>query len=150
MIRDFSSAVSRLREAKASATPAGAADPASHIEVVAAQIDAIGRGDLGAVFADAHPDIELEIFAPPEFPWLRKARGLDELRRAVETNFGSVQDQRPEISSVVAQGDTVVLLGRERGTIRETGAAYDVEFVQRFTFREGRLAALRIIAAKAQ
>ena len=41
------------------------------------------------------------------------------------------------------------MIGREHGRIRETGQEYDVEFVHRFTFRDERLASIRIIAARA-
>ena len=84
------------------------------------------------------------------FPWLRHARGAGELRRAIQQNFEAVEDQRPEITSVFAHGDYVVLFGRERGRIRATGEAYDVEFVHRFTFRNDRLVAVRIIAASSE
>ena len=40
-----------------------------------------------------------------------------------------------------------MLFGRETGTIRATGANYDMEFVERFTFRGDRLIAVQIIAA---
>jgi ketosteroid isomerase-like protein len=119
-----------------------------HLRSVHAQVDAISRGDIASLLKDAHDDVQLDVFAPPEFNWIRHAKGLDELRRAVELNLGSVEDQRPEISNVIAQGDSVVLIGRERGTIRASAEAYDVQFVEKFTFREGRLAAIRIVAAK--
>lgn len=78
--------------------------------------------------------------SPPE--------GTAEVRNALETNFGSVTDQQPQITSVVSQGDTVVLLGREQGNLRATGERYDVQFVHKFTFDDGRLASVQIIAAK--
>lgn len=112
------------------------------------QIDAIGRGDYESAVSHAHPDVEMEVFAPPEFPWIRRARGIAELRNALEHNFSALEQQQPEILNVIAQGDVVVLIGRERGRIRETGAAYDVEFVHRFTFRDRALASVRVIAAK--
>jgi hypothetical protein len=58
-----------------------------------------------------------------------------------------VTDQRPSITSISAQGDTVVLFGREQGRIRGSNTPYDVEFVERFTFVDGRLASVRIIVA---
>jgi ketosteroid isomerase-like protein len=70
-------------------------------------------------------------------------------RQAVEHNFGSIFDQRPEVATVVAQEYVVGLIGGEQGRIRETGQEYDVEFVHRFTFRDERQASVRIIAARA-
>ena len=115
---------------------------------VADQIEAIGRGDLEAALANAAPDVELETFAPPEFKWISYARGVNELRAALAKNFGSLQNQSRAILNVVAQGDTLVLMGRETGRIRGTGEPYDIEFVEKFLFEEGRLIALRIVAAR--
>ena len=110
-------------------------------------VDAIARGDLAACLSQALPDVVLTIFVPPEFPFVRHARGLDQLQAALQHNFDAVDNQRPAIADVFAEGNTVVMFGRETGTIRGTGTQYDVEFVEKFTFKEGRLAEVRIIAA---
>ena len=122
----------------------------AHIRSVQERVEAIGRGDLSAALENAADDVILEIFAPPEFRWIRHARGIDALRAAMAHNFESVENQTPEILNVLAEGDNVVLFGRERGAIRETGQPYDVQFVERFTFLEGRLASIRIVAAKTE
>lgn len=145
MPRNFTGATRPIKEARETDASPGA----RHMAAVEAQLAAIARGDYDAAVADARDDVELDIFAPPEFSWLRRARGRQELRKAIEHNFGTLTDQKPEISTVLAQEDLVVLIGREQGRIKETGQEYDVEFVHRFTFREGRLAAVRIIAARA-
>jgi uncharacterized protein len=148
--RDLSSVTRRLEEALAlpSRSLAGS-DHQANIRSLHGQIEAIARGDIDAFLTHAHDDATLDIFAPPELPWIRHAQGAAELRRALEQNFGSVEEQSPELTNVIADGDTVVLFGRERGRIRSTGQRYDVEFVERFTFRNDRLAAIRIIAAYA-
>jgi ketosteroid isomerase-like protein len=148
--RDFSSITGRLQsEEAARLVQDGPTQPVRNLRSVQARIDAISRGDFDAVLADAVPGITFEIFAPPEFPWVRRAQGVENLRAAVAQNFGSVEDQRPEITNVVAEGETVVLFGREQGRIRETGRAYDLEFVQKFSFDDGRLVSVQIIAARA-
>jgi ketosteroid isomerase-like protein len=121
---------------------------ATLIRSVERQIEAIGRGDLEGAIANAAPDVLLEIFAPDEFNWVRRAQGVDQLRRAIAHNFGSVEDQRPELLNVITDGNTLVLFGRETGRVRATGHAYDMQFVHRFTFRGDQLASIRIIAAK--
>jgi ketosteroid isomerase-like protein len=146
--KDFASASARLQAALTEKTAAAASEPAhAHLRSVQSQIDAISKGDFDAVLGQAAPNVTLDIFAPPEFPWIRQARGIVELRKAMEQNFGSVDDQQPEITNVYSEGDAVVLFGRERGRIRATGQAYHMEFVQRFTFRDERLISVRIIAA---
>lgn len=146
--RDLGGITAQLEEAARQFDRRTHPGPLDHLRSVQTQMDAICRGDIASLLNEAHEDVQLDIFAPPEFKWIRHAKGLDELRRAVERNFESVEDQRPEISNVIAQGDSVVLIGRERGTIRASAELYDVQFVEKFTFRDGRLAAIRIVAAK--
>ena len=142
--KDFGELSKKLGDAAAQAP---ADRRAAHLRAIQAQIDAISAGDVASVLGQAHHDVELEIFAPLHFPWVTRARGLDEVRRAIAHNFDTVDEQRPEVLNIVSEGDVVVMIGRERGLIRATGERYDVQFVQRFTFRDGRLAAVQIIAA---
>jgi ketosteroid isomerase-like protein len=121
--KDFSRVTDRIRTAANQQRPATDLhkDEQHHLRAVEKQIAAIARGDLEAALSHAAPNVELEIFAPPEFKWIAHARGVDQLRAALAHNIGSVVDQSPEILNVVAQGDTVVLMGRETGRIRATG-----------------------------
>jgi ketosteroid isomerase-like protein len=124
------------------------ATPAAQIATVEEQVAAIMRGDFEAALRQASPDVELEIYAPQEFPFIRRARGIIELRKALQHNFGGVEDQQPMISNVLAQGDVVVMFGTERGRIRTSGMAYHVEFVDRFTFVDNALKNIRVIVAR--
>ena len=146
--KDFSAATSRLKAS--SEQQRGAAGRASaHIQSVQEQLEAIERGDLDAVLSHAADSVTLDIFAPPEFEWVRHARGAEELRKAIEQNFSAVDEQKPIVTNVIAQGDSVVVFGREHGLIRTSRQPYDIEFVQRYTFKEGRLVSVSIIAAHA-
>jgi ketosteroid isomerase-like protein len=141
--RDFSELTAGLDRAASELAPGAR----QHVRTIGEQLDAIARGDFGSVFQDAHDDVTFEIFAPPEFPFIKTANGAEELNKAIVHNFGAIADQRPTIRETFAEGDTVILFGTETGKIKETGFRYHVEFVERFTFRDGRLASLRIIAA---
>jgi ketosteroid isomerase-like protein len=151
--KDFSRVQKQLEDAIAEAAQPRAAVGSAHSSVqhlrsIHEQIDAIGRGDLDAAIGNAHPSVKLDIYAPPEFPWIRHTVGVPELRQALQQNFDSVENQQPEITTLTVQGDTVILIGREHGRIKSTGAAYEMEFVQRFCFRDGRLESVTIIAAR--
>ena len=147
--KDFGEVTRRLRAAASQiADPLDGARRTANVAAIQTTIEAIGRGDFGAAIAGAHPDLELEIFAPPEFPWIRQARGIEAMLAAIQHNFASVEQQAPTIHNVITQEDTVVLFGHERGVIKATGSAYDVQFVQRFTFADGRLRSVRIVVAR--
>lgn len=143
--KSFAPITDRLADARADLPPAIAAQ----ITTIEEQIAAIGRGDFEAALSHASADVELEIYAPPEFPFIRRARGTADMREAMLHNFGAVEDQQPVVSNVLTQGSVVVMFGTETGRIRTTGASYRVEFVHRFTFVDGALHNVRIIAARA-
>jgi ketosteroid isomerase-like protein len=144
--KNFAPIVDRLA---ATRTKLPAMDAAQMIATIEDQIAAIGRGDFEATLRHTSPDVELEIYAPPEFPFINRARGAADLLTAIRHNFDAVVDQQPVISNVLVQDDVVVMLGAERGRIRATGAAYHVQFVHRFTFDAGTIKNIRIIAARA-
>ena len=140
--RNFAALRRRLKEDAQGDSPTR-----QHIVSIERQIADIERGDFDAALSNADPDVELDVFAPPEFKWIAHARGIAAVRRALEVNFTYLENQTPEILNVVSQANSVVLIGRDRGRIRATGKPYDVEFVDRFTFSGGRLRSIRVIAA---
>jgi hypothetical protein len=79
------------------------------VKAVQTQIDAIARGDLTAGLAHAHPKVELEIFAPPEFEWVRHARGIEAMRVANIHKFWFARQQTSTAQNVITQADTQVL-----------------------------------------
>jgi ketosteroid isomerase-like protein len=144
--RDFAAVTSELRRRADGYTNR----LGENVRTLQAQLEAISRGDLESVLACAADDVTLEIFAPPEFPFVRQASGAAAFRAALQANFEAVGDQTPEVRDVFAEGDKVVLFGRETGIVRATGLRYDLEFVERFTFRSAKLVAVQIIAAHAK
>jgi ketosteroid isomerase-like protein len=109
---------------------------------------ALARGDFHPAIALMADGIALELHAPPEVPITGCWRGVAEVTAAMQRNFGSLADQRAELLSVVAQGDTVVLLAEEHGTVRATGTPYRVRWVQFFTFRHDKIVSIRGVAAQ--
>jgi ketosteroid isomerase-like protein len=146
--RDFSLVGRQLREYLERLAPQEATGERLHVHSVEQQVDALARGDVASVLARSHPDIQLDIVVPPEFDWIRSASGTEAVRRAIEHNFGAVTEQQPELQGIAAQGESVILTARERGRVRTTGDPYDLTFVQTWTFRDGRLASVRIVAAR--
>jgi ketosteroid isomerase-like protein len=106
---------------------------------------AIARGDFAGFLDMLTEDVEMEFVGSPRVPFAGRWRGRDEAARAVQENFAQVEEQRPEILSVVAQGDLVVIVARERGRFRKSGRAYETHWVQIFTIREGKIARFRQI-----
>jgi ketosteroid isomerase-like protein len=108
---------------------------------------AIARGDFPAAIAAMTDDIELQIFGTAEFDFIRQATGPTALLAAMQANYAKMEDQRPEIISLIAQGNTVAVLMREQGRYRPTGKPYDLRGVQLFEFRDGQVARLQEFGA---
>jgi ketosteroid isomerase-like protein len=65
---------------------------------------------------------------------------------AARNNFQLLEDQKPEIQTVVAQGDTVVVMAREKGRFAATGKEYESYWVQLFTFKGGKVIRIKELA----
>ncbi len=116
---------------------------AENVAHVRRQFEAITRGDFAAFAESLADDVEMEIHAGPDVPFRSRCRGKRAVADQVRTNFGFVEEQRPEIHGLCAQGDMVVLFGSERGRYRSDGPEYQLAFVQVHTVRGGRTARFR-------
>ncbi len=54
-------------------------------------------------------------------------------------NFSLLASQKPEIESMISQGNSVAVLLKESGVFRSSGQAYGVRGVQWFTFADGKI-----------
>ena len=118
---------------------------AANVRRLQEQYRALARGDFPTFLSHFADDIEMEIIGPDDVPFVGRWSGKQQVADAVRRNFALVEDQRPEVQTLVAQGDLLVVIAREHGRFRATGRAYDVHFVQVFTFRDGKVAHFREI-----
>jgi uncharacterized protein len=102
--------------------------------------EAAARRDFQGFADTLTDDVESEIVGPPSLPFERKLRGKAEVLEGIAKNFSHLEEQVPFVDAVVGQGDDVVVFGRETGRFRESGAPYALHFVQRYTFRDGKIA----------
>lgn len=127
-----------------------AGDPASeakthergNVDTINRLFDAVVSGRFDAVLEVLAEDVRVELFAPPEFPFVRQAVGREATRAMISHNFSTLADQQPEILSLTAQGDSLVLVARESGRLRYSGQPYDVHFVYSFQLRQGQLSSI--------
>jgi uncharacterized protein len=99
------------------------------VDIVRRSYVAFERGDMDAVMADMHPEIEWH--QAQGLPHGGLYRGLEEVRRNI---FDPLDDEWwDEFTAVpdefLEAGDQVVVIGRYRGTAKETGKQLDVPFV---------------------
>jgi uncharacterized protein len=118
----------------------------ANVRLLQQQYEAIARGDFAGFLEMLDEDIEMEIVGSERVPLAGRWRGRETVARVIRENFSQLEDQRPEVHSVIAQGDVVVVVAFERGRFRQSGRPYEVHWVQIFTFREGKLVRFREIS----
>ena len=99
--------------------------------------EAFGRGDIPGVLEHVSEDVKWKAPGPAVVTYFGDRRG-----HAGATEFfvqlGTAVDfQHFEPAAFVAEGDRVVVLGRERGLVRGTGKTFDNEWALVFTFDGG-------------
>jgi ketosteroid isomerase-like protein len=119
------------------ATPDGPG--AALVRIVEQMYLAIALGDYARLAEQLTEDFEMEIVGPAVVPFVGSWRGRAAGEAAIRRNFSFVEDQHPEILSVAAYHQSVLVMARERGRVKQTGREYHVHWVQWFTFRDGRV-----------
>jgi uncharacterized protein len=110
----------------------------SNVGAVRRSYEAFARGDLDAVVADMHEEIEWH--QAQGLPHGGFYRGLAEVRRSI---FEPLDEEwwdefSADPDEFLEAGDEVVVLGRYRGRAKGTGKQLDVPFVHIWTFRDGK------------
>jgi ketosteroid isomerase-like protein len=105
---------------------------------------AFGRADLAGIVDQVAEDVVWHDPGPSEVPHAGTYTGRDGVARFFATlgETVAVEDFAPE--EFVAEGDRVVVLGRMRARVKETGRAYDSDWAMVWTFRDGKVARFRV------
>jgi ketosteroid isomerase-like protein len=119
-----------------------------NVTAVKALVAAVARDDYDFFSGVVSDSVSLKILAPPDVPFIRDAKGVPAFLDTVRRNFAMVEEQNPVILAVVAQGESVVCIVRERGRYKEDGRAYDLHAMQEFLFRDGKLERILEICAR--
>ena len=140
MDREYSDRV--LRTTSSAATE-DIGDPQTVLHGV---FDAVIQGNFDAFGKSMTEDVELNVsgFGPLDGSW----RGRDEVVAATRRNFGLLGEQKPEIESMISQGDRIAVLLRESGIFKSNGLPYSVRGVQWFTFADGKISKIEEIVAE--
>lgn len=108
----------------------------SNLDLVKRSYEAFALGDLDAVLADMHPDIEWH--QAQGLPHGGLHRGVDEVRRNIlaplDESWWDGFTADPD--EFLEAGDQVVVVGRYRGTAKASRKQLDVPFVHIWTTRD--------------
>ncbi|MEO5922191.1 MAG: nuclear transport factor 2 family protein [Bryobacteraceae bacterium] len=114
------------------------ADSQSSLAVVQNVYAALATGSVDAMGEYLADDVELELHDSSGMMsgnW----KGRDTVLAAITANFAKVDQQKPQIKGMTADGNTVAVLMSETGVVKESRRAYTANGVQWFTIAAGRL-----------
>jgi ketosteroid isomerase-like protein len=108
------------------------------VDLVRRSYDAFDSGDMDAVVADMHPEIEWH--QAQGLPHGGLYHGIDEVRRNI---FDPLDEQwwdefTADPEEFLDAGPDVVVVGRYRGTAKGTGKQLDVPFVHIWTVQDNK------------
>ena len=112
-------------------------------------VEAFVAGDWEMWFESFAPEIEWEEM-PSLGPDASIYRGIDEVRRAVESWIGMWTEYTFDPREYFDAGDEVVILAKESGRGRSTEAKVERELGEILTFRHGKLTRLRMYGSWAE
>ncbi|HEX8688160.1 MAG TPA: nuclear transport factor 2 family protein [Pyrinomonadaceae bacterium] len=112
--------------------------------VVQAIFEAFGRGDVPGVLAQLSEDVTWDAPGPSHVPYFGDRRGHGGATEFFVQLGTNVDFEHFEPGAFVAEGDRVVVLGRERGRVRGTGKTFDNDWALVFTVEGGKVTGLRI------
>lgn len=118
-------------------------DEARNVACLKALYGAIAGGDYATAFTHLDDDPHYDIYAGGPIPFQMVGRGRREVEEGMRSNFATLTFDAVEIDTLIAQGDGVVIILRQRGRWLESGIAFDDRAMLQFRFRAGRVAHYR-------
>ena len=112
------------------------------VGIVERSYRAVARGDFEGFKSMLDEDVEFEFAGPSGTPFVARCRGREDVFETVSRNYSIIENQKPEILRIVAQGEDVAVIARESGRLKSTGRDYSVTFLHLFTIRNGKIAKL--------
>jgi ketosteroid isomerase-like protein len=112
-----------------------------NIQVVQAHLAAFGRGDIDGALAVVAEEVDWQSPATRTpnglMPWSAIRRTRAEVGQFFADMGAHAAPEAFEIFAITAQGDRVVLEGRNRGRARSTGRSYEHDWVMVLTVQDG-------------
>jgi uncharacterized protein len=107
------------------------------VGVVKDVYEAFGRGDVPAIFGLFHP--EAEVYQSARLPWGGEFKGHEELGVFLSKLTGAVESEVETGRFIDDEDGHVVQIGHTRGTVRGTGARFEVPETHVWTVEDGKV-----------
>ena len=113
---------------------------AQNVDVVQQGYEAFGRGDIPGVLELLTEDVVWTMQGPSVIPFAGTFRGREGIAEFFTLLDETLEFEQFEPRKFVGQGDTVVVVGYERGLVKPTGRTFEHEWAHVYTLRDGKIA----------
>ncbi len=101
--------------------------------------EAFGRADIPGVLEHVSEDVTWDAPGPSVVPFYGRRRGHEGAAEFFTQLGSSVEFEKFEVWEFIAEGESVVVTGTERGKVRATGKTYEQDWVLLFKARGGKV-----------
>ena len=101
--------------------------------------EAFGRGDIPGVLEHVSEDVAWDAPGPSVVPFYGRRRGHAGATEFFTQLGSNVEFEKFEPWEFIAEGDSVVVTGTERGRVRPTGKTYEQDWVLHFKVSGGKV-----------
>jgi ketosteroid isomerase-like protein len=114
-----------------------------NIQKLQQHFEAFGKGNLAAALDMVADNVDWQSpvtrTKSQDISWSTPRHSREEVFLFFKELSEKVQPEGMEIFAFTAQGDRVIVEGRNRGTVKSTGNSYDHDWVMVFTFSNGKI-----------
>lgn len=110
-----------------------------NISLTRKMYQAFGAGDIQAILSNVDSDAEWTNHGPATIPYAGSWYGYARIREFFKAMADSTTKGEVIPESYIASGDAVIVTGRYRATVRDTGAQIDSPVAHFFTFHDGKV-----------
>ena len=114
-----------------------------NVQVVQKLFAAFGQANIPSALDILAEDVDWQSpvrrSPPSEISWAKPRHGRAEVAKFFRELSEKMQIELMETFDFTAQGDRVVVEGRNRGSVRSTGRTYEHDWVMVFTVRGGKI-----------
>ena len=117
---------------------------ANAVDIVSAFYLQVLSGEVEAAVATGlTPNVVWENPLPAEIPFGGRFEGREAAARYLAGLFEAIEIEAFDIDQTIAEGDHIVVVGRETSLVKKTGRRYSMGWVHVVRIRDGQLAHLR-------
>ncbi len=113
-------------------------------QTIRALYEAFSRGDIEAILSAMAEDVTWD--CPGGAPYCGRRFGRDQVRHYFAELGRLVRLDEFDADEILEDGGKVVVLGRERATVKDSGSRFETAFAHVFTMRNGKVAAVHLFS----